>query len=237
MQCCAGCVAKGFPSRRWKPATASRTSNHFVIGDARIVSLGEAKHGTREFFQLKHRLLDANRGSLVPSEIPDQTVLGSAGPLRAAMGKKEIANFRLGQCQKSHVRPRRGRNCQASRLIHRRRGQSISPHRQGARKAKLQRLQRLYQLGDSGDHVPIADDLLRSKEICLSEADRGRDRRRLQSSVPIRRALVCPGADYLGLSALTLMHAISSLAQSSMAASNPSSNACEIEFNAISRTL
>jgi erythromycin esterase len=26
-----------------------------VIGDARIVSLGEATHGTREFFQLKHR--------------------------------------------------------------------------------------------------------------------------------------------------------------------------------------
>lgn len=30
---------------------------HF-IGDARIVSLGEATHGTREFFQLKHRLLE-----------------------------------------------------------------------------------------------------------------------------------------------------------------------------------
>ncbi|MBZ5622399.1 MAG: erythromycin esterase family protein [Acidobacteriia bacterium] len=29
-----------------------------AIGDARIVSLGEASHGTREFFQMKHRLLD-----------------------------------------------------------------------------------------------------------------------------------------------------------------------------------
>ena len=29
-----------------------------VIGDARIVSLGEATHGTREFFQMKHRLLE-----------------------------------------------------------------------------------------------------------------------------------------------------------------------------------
>jgi erythromycin esterase len=29
-----------------------------VIGDARVVSLGEATHGTREFFQLKHRLLE-----------------------------------------------------------------------------------------------------------------------------------------------------------------------------------
>ncbi len=29
-----------------------------VIGDARIVALGEATHGSREFFQLKHRLLE-----------------------------------------------------------------------------------------------------------------------------------------------------------------------------------
>ena len=29
-----------------------------LIGDARIVSLGEATHGTREFFQMKHRLLE-----------------------------------------------------------------------------------------------------------------------------------------------------------------------------------
>ena len=29
-----------------------------VIGSARIVSLGEATHGTREFFQLKHRMLE-----------------------------------------------------------------------------------------------------------------------------------------------------------------------------------
>src|SRR6266700_1484941 len=29
-----------------------------VIGDARIVSLGAATHGTREFFQLKHRMLE-----------------------------------------------------------------------------------------------------------------------------------------------------------------------------------
>jgi erythromycin esterase-like protein len=29
-----------------------------VIGNARIVSLGEATHGTREFFQLKHRMLE-----------------------------------------------------------------------------------------------------------------------------------------------------------------------------------
>jgi erythromycin esterase-like protein len=29
-----------------------------LIGEARLVSLGEAKHGTREFFQLKHRMLE-----------------------------------------------------------------------------------------------------------------------------------------------------------------------------------
>jgi TonB family protein len=29
-----------------------------IIGDARIVSLGEATHGSREFFQLKHRMLE-----------------------------------------------------------------------------------------------------------------------------------------------------------------------------------
>src|SRR6478735_1595073 len=29
-----------------------------VIGNARIVSLGEATHGSREFFQLKHRMLE-----------------------------------------------------------------------------------------------------------------------------------------------------------------------------------
>lgn len=29
-----------------------------VVGDARIVELGEATHGTREFFQLKHRLIE-----------------------------------------------------------------------------------------------------------------------------------------------------------------------------------
>ncbi len=29
-----------------------------IIGDARIVALGEATHGSREFFQLKHRMLE-----------------------------------------------------------------------------------------------------------------------------------------------------------------------------------
>ena len=48
-----------------------------------------------------------------------------------------------------------------------------------ARKAKLQRLQRQYQLGDSRDHGPIADSLLRSKGISLADADRSRLMRKL----------------------------------------------------------
>ena len=48
-----------------------------------------------------------------------------------------------------------------------------------ARKAKLQRLQRQYQLGDSRDHGPIADSLLRSKCISLADADRSRVMRKL----------------------------------------------------------
>ena len=29
-----------------------------IIGEARIVALGEATHGTHEFFQMKHRMLE-----------------------------------------------------------------------------------------------------------------------------------------------------------------------------------
>ena len=29
-----------------------------IVGDARVVSLGEATHGSREFFQFKHRMLE-----------------------------------------------------------------------------------------------------------------------------------------------------------------------------------
>lgn len=48
--CLKGCSAgAGFDDLR--PLAA-------LIGEARIVSMGEATHGTREFFQLKHRLLE-----------------------------------------------------------------------------------------------------------------------------------------------------------------------------------
>jgi erythromycin esterase len=29
-----------------------------VVGEARIVAMGEATHGSREFFQMKHRMLE-----------------------------------------------------------------------------------------------------------------------------------------------------------------------------------
>ena len=32
-----------------------------IVGDARVVALGEATHGTREFFQLKHRIIEFSR--------------------------------------------------------------------------------------------------------------------------------------------------------------------------------
>ena len=42
------------PRHGWKDLEALRP----IIDDARIVSLGEATHGTREFFKLKHRMLE-----------------------------------------------------------------------------------------------------------------------------------------------------------------------------------
>ena len=48
-----------------------------------------------------------------------------------------------------------------------------------ARKTKLQRFLRQYQLGDSRDHEPIADSLLHSKGISLADADRSRLMRKL----------------------------------------------------------
>jgi erythromycin esterase len=75
--CCSalGTVAapaqRGDPTSEWIRANAIRLSTpeaghgfadlqplKSVIGNARIVSLGEATHGTREFVQLKHRMLE-----------------------------------------------------------------------------------------------------------------------------------------------------------------------------------
>ncbi len=67
-----------------------------AVGDARIVSLGEASHGTREFFQMKHRLLEylvLNRGFTVfaieanwPETLAvDRYIKTGAGDVESAM--------------------------------------------------------------------------------------------------------------------------------------------------------
>jgi erythromycin esterase len=69
-----------------------------VVGDARIVALGEASHGTREFFQLKHRLFEflvAHKGfSIIALEatmpaayrLNDFVLSGQGDPAKLAKG-------------------------------------------------------------------------------------------------------------------------------------------------------
>ncbi|MCW3055562.1 MAG: hypothetical protein JWN14_4732, partial [Chthonomonadales bacterium] len=66
-----------------------------IVGDARIVALGEASHGTREFFQMKHRLLEylvnkkgftvfAIEANWPESEVADRYIkTGEGDPTRA----------------------------------------------------------------------------------------------------------------------------------------------------------
>lgn len=71
---------------------------HFtrIVGDARVVGLGESTHGTREFFQVKERLLDhlvrrqgfdlfAIEANQVAVERLNRYVLGDSGTTRDAM--------------------------------------------------------------------------------------------------------------------------------------------------------
>jgi len=51
-----------------------------------------------------------------------------------------------------------------------------------ARKDRLQRLQRQFQLGDTNNHEKLADALLKSKEIALPESDRSRLLRKLMEA-------------------------------------------------------
>ena len=51
-----------------------------------------------------------------------------------------------------------------------------------ARKQRLQRLRRKYQLGDTSDHETIADELLKAKEIALPDSDRSRLLRKLMDA-------------------------------------------------------
>jgi erythromycin esterase-like protein len=52
-----GQCASARQRRAWYRLQGSRAASP-LIGDARIVSLGEATHGTREFFKLKHRMIE-----------------------------------------------------------------------------------------------------------------------------------------------------------------------------------
>lgn len=52
-----------------------------IIGNARIVALGEATHGTREFFQLKHRLLEFLNVEMGFTILAVETDMASAYPL------------------------------------------------------------------------------------------------------------------------------------------------------------
>jgi erythromycin esterase len=68
-----------------------------LIGDARIVALGEASHGTAEFFQMKHRLLEylverkgftvfAIEGNWPEAQVADRFIKSGEGDAGAALG-------------------------------------------------------------------------------------------------------------------------------------------------------
>jgi erythromycin esterase len=69
-----------------------------IVGDARIVALGEATHGTKEFFQFKHRMLEflvANAGFdgfAIEASLPDALAVndyvlnGNGDPAKALAG-------------------------------------------------------------------------------------------------------------------------------------------------------
>jgi alpha-galactosidase len=67
-----------------------------IVGDARIVALGEASHGTREFFQMKHRMLEylvnkkgftvfAIEANWPETEAADRYIKTGAGDVTAAL--------------------------------------------------------------------------------------------------------------------------------------------------------
>lgn len=75
-----------------------------VVGSARVVALGEATHGTREFFQMKHRLLEylvselgfsvfAIEDSWAESEVVDEYVrTGQGDPAKVLAGLYSVWN-------------------------------------------------------------------------------------------------------------------------------------------------
>ena len=47
-----------FDTAGWREDRSDLAALSEIVGDARVVALGEATHGTREFFQMKHRVLN-----------------------------------------------------------------------------------------------------------------------------------------------------------------------------------
>lgn len=92
-------ATRSAPLRTTDPTARDRTDlQHFdaIVGDARVVGLGESTHGTRDFFQLKHRLLAhlveskgfrlfALEANQVAVRRANAWVLGGPGSVRDAM--------------------------------------------------------------------------------------------------------------------------------------------------------
>ncbi|UNO44418.1 hypothetical protein [Streptomyces sp. MST-110588] len=83
-----------------------------MLGNARVVGLGEATHGTREFFRLKHRLLDFLVTEMDFS-VPAMEASASAGPavdayVRHGVGDAATVLTRAGIVDVAYVRSPRG---------------------------------------------------------------------------------------------------------------------------------
>lgn len=89
-------AAAPFRTTEARSGTADLAPLHPIVGDARIVSLGEATHGSREFFTMKHRVLEflveqkgftvfAIEANLPEADRVDDYVLHGTGDPRTAL--------------------------------------------------------------------------------------------------------------------------------------------------------
>jgi erythromycin esterase len=88
--------AAPFATTEARSGTSDLAPLHPIVGDARIVSLGEATHGSREFFTMKHRVLEflveekgftifAIEANLPEADAIDDYVLHGIGDARTAL--------------------------------------------------------------------------------------------------------------------------------------------------------
>jgi len=150
-----------------------------VVGDARIVALGEATHGTREFFLLKHRLVEflvaelgfnvfAIEANWPESEVVNEYVLtGKGDPAAALAGLRFwtwdteevlalIEWMRSWNARQGQVRPVRFAGIDAqfpSRAVSRIRAylRAVDPAFQGAIASTLEQIEVLERFGEHGD--------------------------------------------------------------------------------------